>query len=301
MIHIIIFCAIGIEYDKQSATEMINVKITTCQMQSFTENGKLPTLAYLAAFLQNDKETTGDIAYIEMQSKKTGSLDETPYTSWDKIYTKLSAYPYEFEINNSLQLESIDGIKVASNSNEEIVSKSDYDQLAQLVATLSQKVTNLESKQTSASNPTGTIIAYSVNTVPEGYLKCEGQEVSRATYKVLFDIIGTTYGDGNGSTTFKLPDLRGEFLRGTGTNSHTNQGNGADVGKHQDGTGHQYTDNYHWGFGFHKTAQSQNKDSQYNLFSTKYIVNTSRNDTHQVNGYYTSRPTNTSVLYCIKY
>ena len=74
------------------------------------------------------------------------------------------------------------------------VSKSDYDKLASLVSTLSKKVENLENNQKSAANPTGTIIAYSVNNVPNGYLKCEGQEVSRTDYKDLFDIIGTTYG-----------------------------------------------------------------------------------------------------------
>lgn len=49
--------------------------------------------------------------------------------------------------------------------------------------------------------------------IPEGYLLCNGQEVSRATYKDLFDVIGTTYGSTSG-TTFKVPDLRGEFIRG---------------------------------------------------------------------------------------
>lgn len=88
------------------------------------------------------------------------------------------------------------------------------------------------------TNPTGTIIAYSVNNVPTGYLKCEGQEISRAEYSNLFNIIGTTYGSGNGSTTFNLPDLRGEFLRGSGDNSHTSQGDGENVGTHQDATWH---------------------------------------------------------------
>ncbi len=49
--------------------------------------------------------------------------------------------------------------------------------------------------------------------IPEGYLLCNGQEVSRTTYKDLFDVIGTTYGSSSG-TTFKVPDLRGEFIRG---------------------------------------------------------------------------------------
>ncbi|MDH1976522.1 phage tail protein [Aliarcobacter butzleri] len=50
--------------------------------------------------------------------------------------------------------------------------------------------------------------------IPEGYLLCNGQEISRTAYKDLFDVIGTTYGAGDGSTTFNVPDLRGEFIRG---------------------------------------------------------------------------------------
>ena len=47
-----------------------------------------------------------------------------------------------------------------------------------------------------------------------GWLLCNGQVVSRTTYAALFAVIGTTYGAGDGSTTFGVPDLRGEFLRG---------------------------------------------------------------------------------------
>jgi microcystin-dependent protein len=60
----------------------------------------------------------------------------------------------------------------------------------------------------------GAIMAFPVTSPPPGWLKCNGQEVSRATYAALFARIGTTFGAGDGSTTFKLPDLRGEFLRG---------------------------------------------------------------------------------------
>ena len=51
-------------------------------------------------------------------------------------------------------------------------------------------------------------------TAPSGYLKCNGAAVSRTTYADLFAIIGTTHGSGDGSTTFNVPDLRGEFVRG---------------------------------------------------------------------------------------
>ena len=50
--------------------------------------------------------------------------------------------------------------------------------------------------------------------VPDGYLECDGSAVSRTTYADLFAIISTTFGVGDGATTFNLPDLRGEFIRG---------------------------------------------------------------------------------------
>lgn len=62
--------------------------------------------------------------------------------------------------------------------------------------------------------PVGTIIAYSAETPPPGYLECDGTPLSRADYSRLFAAIGTAFGEGDGSTTFHLPDLRGQFLRG---------------------------------------------------------------------------------------
>lgn len=55
--------------------------------------------------------------------------------------------------------------------------------------------------------PTGTILNLGGNTVPVGYLKCDGSEISRTDYSDLFNAIGTTYGDGDGTTTFNLPDI----------------------------------------------------------------------------------------------
>lgn len=62
--------------------------------------------------------------------------------------------------------------------------------------------------------PAGSIIAYSGTSDPAGYMIADGRAVSRTTYSTLFAAIGTTYGSGDGSTTFNLPDLRGRFLRG---------------------------------------------------------------------------------------
>lgn len=60
----------------------------------------------------------------------------------------------------------------------------------------------------------GEVKAFAMSTAPAGFLKANGDPVSRTTYARLFTAIGTTYGVGDGSTTFNLPDLRGEFVRG---------------------------------------------------------------------------------------
>ena len=78
---------------------------------------------------------------------------------------------------------------------------------------------------TVAGVPTGCVFCIAVATVPSGYLECNGTAVNRSTYAALFAIIGTQYGAGNGSTTFNLPDLRGEFVRGF------DNGRGVDSGR----------------------------------------------------------------------
>jgi len=65
-----------------------------------------------------------------------------------------------------------------------------------------------------AAVPVGSITMYAANTVPTGWLECNGNAVNRTTFAGLFAAIGTVFGSGDGSTTFNLPDMRGEFARG---------------------------------------------------------------------------------------
>jgi microcystin-dependent protein len=65
------------------------------------------------------------------------------------------------------------------------------------------------------SEPAGIVITYGGATPPQGWLICNGAAVSRSTYATLFSVIGTTYGDGDGSTTFNLPDLSGKVAIGS--------------------------------------------------------------------------------------
>lgn len=76
-------------------------------------------------------------------------------------------------------------------------------------------------KQSKDAVPVGAIFTFPFQTPPIGYLVCDGSAVSRTTYSNLFLVLGTMYGNGDGSTTFNLPDYRGKFLRGTDNGSGT--------------------------------------------------------------------------------
>lgn len=65
--------------------------------------------------------------------------------------------------------------------------------------------------------PTGTIVAFAGSNIPDGWLLCDGGAISRTTYSNLFTAIETTYGSGNGSTTFNLPNLIDKFIEGSST------------------------------------------------------------------------------------
>lgn len=83
-----------------------------------------------------------------------------------------------------------------------------------------------------AGTPSGVISAFGGTSAPTGWLLCYGQAVSRTTYAALFAVLGTTYGSGDGSTTFNVPDLRGrtvagqDDMGGSSANRLTNQSGG---------------------------------------------------------------------------
>jgi microcystin-dependent protein len=82
----------------------------------------------------------------------------------------------------------------------------------------SGKIATTQFVNTAISNtsfiPAGMVAPFAMATPPAGWLVCNGSAISRTTYARLFNVIGTTWGSGDGSTTFNLPDCRGEFVRG---------------------------------------------------------------------------------------
>ena len=75
------------------------------------------------------------------------------------------------------------------------------------------------------ATPVSAVMHFARLNAPDGWLICDGTAILRTTYADLFNAIGTTFGAGNGSTTFNLPDLRGEFIRGF------DGGKGVDTGR----------------------------------------------------------------------
>lgn len=81
-----------------------------------------------------------------------------------------------------------------------------------------------------ADSPIGSILPYGGATAPSGWFICDGTAVSRTTYAELFAVIGTSFGAGDGSTTFNLPDMRESVPKGAGLTGKT-------VGAHLDADG----------------------------------------------------------------
>ena len=139
------------------------------------------------------------------------------------------------------------------------------------------------------------------NTIPYGWLLCNGQ--SCASYPNLATFLGKN----------TVPDLRGEFLRGAGTNSHGSQGNGGTVGQHQDATRITNTDSW---FGDNKELSltvyrvnadknpldMENADSiDYATYKTDGATRAASWTSDTAPARFASRPTNTSVNYIIKW
>ena len=149
--------------------------------------------------------------------------------------------------------------------------------------------------------PIGSILPFGGTTAPNGFFLCEGQALSRTDYKELFGVIGTSFGVGDGSTTFNLPDLRGEFLRGAGTNSHSGEGNGGTVGQHQAATsiGTTYSTNT-GGINFYAPNYDYSNADTFGPSSQGVINLNGAYVAGTTNASIKARPTNTSVNYIIK-
>lgn len=137
----------------------------------------------------------------------------------------------------------------------------------------------------------GTVAHFAASTAPTGWIKANGAAVSRSTYAELFLAIGTAYGSGDGSTTFNVPDLRGEFVRSL------DDGRGVDAGR---GIGTAQADELKSHVHSVPGNTSNGSGSPYRILSNTNSTPNVTNNTNATGGTET-RPRNVAMLACIKY
>ena len=136
----------------------------------------------------------------------------------------------------------------------------------------------------------GEIAYFAMNTPPSGYLKANGAAISRSTYSALFAAIGTTFGAGNGSTTFNVPDLRGEFIRGWADDRAVDTGRTFGSAQGESFASHS-----------HSTPTGLVYDGNTYGFLTGYEVGSSPSSGTGPSGGTETRPRNIALLACIKF
>jgi microcystin-dependent protein len=141
------------------------------------------------------------------------------------------------------------------------------------------------------SVPIGTVIAFAGAVPPKGYLLCDGTSYSRITYEDLYAVIGTLYGSLDGAT-FKVPDLRGEFIRGL------DYGRGVDTGR---SLGSNQSDAFK--SHVHDYYIASNTGNEKEAPPAEYNTWKPLNVRHQTapTGDTETRPRNVALNYCIKY
>ena len=153
--------------------------------------------------------------------------------------------------------------------------------------------------------PPGAVMSFAMNSAPSGWVEANGIAVSRSTYSALFSAIGTTYGSGDGSTTFNLPDLRGYFIRGSGTNVDGTTSGGFGLKQNDDVKPHVHSFSLsiqslvlsaQAAFGTRSTGGSQAvSDITVTTGSPSASASISSNSGTE------TRPKNIAMMYCIKF
>ena len=189
------------------------------------------------------------------------------------------------------QLETTDPVEGGAEGK----SNQQAKQLANRTAWLRQQVT-----------PTGSLITWPTATPPAGYLECDGAALSRTTYAALYAVLGVTYGKGAGAlanTTFRVPDLRGEFIRGW------DHGRGVDNGR---ALGNRQTDAMQkiWGTIYRANSASAYSGAFYKKNGNLHTDPSGGASGNFMTGFDSSRvtrvaaetrPRNVAMMYAIKY
>ena len=177
---------------------------------------------------------SGDMLKSVYDTNEDGVVDKAETVPWSGVTGKPSTFPPSTHTHTKNQitdfpasLKNPNALTISLNG----TSQGAYDgSAAKSINITAAGVGALPSEGTAADAnklgghspqwwmPTGMVVPYAGAAAPDGWLLCQGQAVSRTTYAQLFSVIGTTYGSGDGSTTFNLPDMRGRVAVGSDAN-----------------------------------------------------------------------------------
>jgi microcystin-dependent protein len=150
---------------------------------------------------------------------------------------------------------------------------------------------------TNAANnicPAGAVMHFAMITPPSGWLKCNGQEISRTTYSNLFTAVGTLWGAGDGSTTFNVPNLMGNFIR-----CLNDTASGTDANRTLSTTPQGFaTQSHTHSAGYSRTAFATGSITAVSPVTTANVFTTGTNSGSTASE---TRPVNIALLACIKY
>jgi microcystin-dependent protein len=189
----------------------INSSATSITLTS-GQGARFPTLSAGDYFYATLIDTSNNLEIVKCTARSTDvltvvraqeSTTARAYNTGDRIEIRLTAQTF---------IDASSGYDNTTSGLSATTTQGAIDELANDLA-------NFE------AIPPGAVQFFARNSAPTGWLKANGAAVSRTTYAALFSSIGTTFGAGNGSTTFLVPDLRGEFPRGW------DDGRGVDSGR----------------------------------------------------------------------
>ncbi|MBT8410691.1 MAG: tail fiber protein [Octadecabacter sp.] len=229
----------GWEFEEQPPHEYMNwIHNTLGQQINYLLRSGVPAWNAATPYLTGDAVISGGIFWIAL-APSTNSTPGPANTDWQGIDANTFATAAQGALaDTALQSADIGDFETTTELNaRDTANRARANHTgAQAIATVTGLQAALDGKAptshthtladitdagtAAAANvdeigvPAGAVQMFARQTAPTGWLKCDGLEVSRATYATLFAAIGTTFGPGNGSTTFNLPDLRGEFVRG---------------------------------------------------------------------------------------
>ena len=204
--------------------------------------------------------------------------------------------------------------KLRSNATTGVVEHEEVAAVqTEVTTTVSSQIATIEAQVANMPSPivAGTVAYLAMVTAPTGWLKANGAAISRTTYADLFAAIGTTYGAGDGSTTFNIPDLRGEFVRGFDDGRGADSGRGFGTAQAGDMAAHRHyvmNNGYAnitagWGYPVNSGNQiaSAYQGQGYENYHLQAHSGEANSGRSSLTGGSDNRPRNIAMLACIKY